>query len=72
MTNTEMLENKIRESGKKIGYLAAKCGLSYGTFRNCVLNKSEFRVSHIKVLCDELNIDTLREREAIFFAKVGE
>lgn len=72
MTNTELLENKIRESGKKVSYLATKCGLSYGGFRNCVINKSEFRASHIKVLCEELNIVTLREREAIFFAKVGE
>ena len=70
MTNTELLEQKIAESGKKKVYLAEKVGLSPQGFRNCCSNKSEFRASHIQILCDELNID-LKERQAIFFAKVG-
>lgn len=79
MTNTELLEKKIKESGKKISYLAAKCGLSYAGFRNCVTNKvnektgtmAEFKSSHIKILCEELNITKLNEKESIFFAKCG-
>lgn len=70
MTNTEMLENKIKESGKKISYLAQKCGLSYAGFRNCVTNKAEFKATHIDVLCKELGID-LKEMKHIFFAKRG-
>ena len=68
MTNTKLLEKKIRESGKKKGYLADKCGLSRAGFRNCETNKAEFGASHIKILCEELSITSLQEKEAIFFA----
>ena len=71
MTNTELLEKKIRESGLKKGYLAQKCGLSRAGFRNCVINKAEWTASQIDVLCEELVITSLREKDAIFFAKVG-
>ena len=71
MTNTELLEKKIKESGNKITYLAEKCGLSYAGFRNCVINKAEFKASHIDILSNELNITDLRARHRIFFAKRG-
>ena len=71
MTNTEKLEEKILRSGKKKGYLAKKLGLTRQGFRNCITNKSEFRASHIQILCDELHITDLRERQAIFFARSG-
>ena len=70
MTNTELLEQKIKESGKKVSYLAEKVGLSYAGFRNCVTNKAEFKATHIHILCDELGID-LKEMKRIFFAKHG-
>lgn len=70
MTNTELLEAKIKASGKKKGYLAEKCGLSPAGFWNCVNNKNgaEFKTGHILILCKELDIRTLTERDAIFFA----
>lgn len=68
MTNIELLEEKIRQSGKKKGYLAAKLGMTLATFRSYCTNKYEFRTSHINILCEELNITTLEERHAIFFA----
>ena len=68
MTNTELLEQKIAESGKKKGYLAEKCGLSRTGFSNCVKNRAEFKTSHVKILCYELNITDLAEKEAIFYA----
>ncbi len=71
MTNTELLEAKIAESGKKKGYLAQKVGLSPQGFRNCVKNEAEFKASQIQVLCEELGITTAKEKEAIFFAQVG-
>lgn len=70
MTNTELLEIKIKESGKTRRYLAKKCGLSYAGFRNCVTNKAEFKATHIDVLCYELNIN-LKEMKPIFFANRG-
>ncbi len=71
MTNKKLLEQKIKESGKKISYLAKRCGLSYAGFRNCVTNKAEFKTSHVDILCEELNITNLKEKELIFFAKCG-
>lgn len=71
MTDTEKLEQKIIDSGKTRKYLAKKCGLTYQGFRNCVTNKAEFKASQIEILCTELNITTLTEKQAIFFAKLG-
>lgn len=70
MVDTELLEAKIRESGKKKKYLAQKCGLSTNGFRNCCRNLADFRISHIAILCQELEIHTLTEMNAIFFAGV--
>ena len=70
MMNTEMLDEKIKESGKKVGYLAKKCGLSSGGFYNCRMNKAEFKASQIKILSDELGI-TPAEQQNIFFGNVG-
>ena len=71
MTNTELLERKIQESGKKKGYLAKKLGMTLATFRKYCTNQSEFRTSHIDILCEELHITSLEERHAIFFAHNG-
>jgi hypothetical protein len=70
MVNTELILLKIAESGKKKGYLAKKCGLSRQGFLNCIKNRKNayFNTSHIKILCMELSITSLKEKEAIFFA----
>ena len=68
MTNKKLLEKKIKESGKKKGFLAKRVGLSQMGFYNCLNNKAEFNASQIKVLCVELNITSLKERDLIFFA----
>ena len=69
MTNKALLEEKIKESGKKKKYLAEKCGLSMQGFRNCLNNKAEFKTGQIQILCAELGITKLTEKEAIFYAK---
>lgn len=71
MTNTELFELKVKECGKKKGYLAEKCGLSRAGFRNCETNRAEWTASQIDILCEELSITSLREKDAIFFAKRG-
>jgi hypothetical protein len=71
LTNTELLENKIRESGLKKGYLAEKCNLSRAGLRNCITNKATFNATQIQTLCEELEITSLQEKEVIFFAKKG-
>lgn len=68
MTNTDLLIKKIDESGFKRSYIAKALGLSTYGFANKVNNKTEFYSSEIKILCELLHIDTLEERENIFFA----
>ena len=68
MTNTKLLEEWIEKSGKKKKYLAEKVGLSYAGFRNCCTNKAEFTTSQVGILCEELGIRKLADKEAVFFA----
>lgn len=68
MTNTELLEWWIQKSGKKKKYLAAKVGLSLAGFRNCCINRAEFTASQIGILCAELGITRLTDKEAVFYA----
>ena len=62
MTNTALLEAKIAQSGLKKNYLAEKVGLSRAGFRNCCINKAEFKAGQIQTLCDELKITSLKEK----------
>lgn len=68
MTNIELLEAKIKASGKKKCHLAERLGLSKAGFRNLCNGKSQFRTGQVKILCEELNITDLKEKQAIFFA----
>lgn len=69
MTDTKLLTCKIDESGLKRAFIAEKLGLSpYGLSKK-INNESEFKGSEIKLLCQILNIKTLKEKEAIFFAE---
>ena len=68
-TNTELLNQVIAESGKKISYLAKACGLSRQGFDNCRNNVAEFKGSHIMILCEELGIKSFKKRELIFFVR---
>lgn len=69
MVDTELLEQKIIESGKKIGYLAEKLGISRQYFRMKCKNKADFTNRETDILCNELSITTLTEKEKIFFKK---
>lgn len=69
MVNTELFEKKVKECGKKKNHLAEKVGLSSTGFRKCVINKAEFKSSQVTILCEELGVSSLTEKEAIFFAK---
>ena len=70
MINTKLLEDKIRESGIKKKFLAEKLGMSRQTLNASISNKTEFKVSHVPVICDVLGIED-HERDRIFFAHLG-
>ena len=72
MTNTEMLQNAIRESGMKKGAIVKLMNFkSYDTLRAKVENRSEFTASEIETLCRILQLNR-EQREAIFFANDAE
>lgn len=67
MTDTQYLEKLIVESGKKKSYLAEKIGCSRQYFRMKCNNEASFTVVEVNILCEELNITKLSEKEKIFF-----
>lgn len=69
MVDTQYLENIISNSGKKKSYLASQMGCSIQSFRLKCLNKYDFKLSEVDVLCSELGITKLSEKEKIFFKK---
>jgi len=66
MTNTKLLREKIAESGYKLTYLAAQCGLSYQGFMNKVNGVSEFTAREIATLKKLLRLSG-GDCEIIFF-----
>lgn len=69
MTNIKKLEDVIKKSGLKKGFLAESIGLSRQAFSKKCKNESLFTSEEIKGLCELLNITKLSEKEQIFFAK---
>lgn len=67
MTDTQYLEELIKKSGKKKEYLAEKIGCSRQYFRMKCNNEAPFTVVEVNILCEELNITKLSEKEKIFF-----
>ena len=68
MTNTELLREKIEQSGYKLQFIAKKVGITYPGLLNKINNKSEFRANEIQALYDLLGLSEA-ERVAIFFAE---
>ena len=67
MVNTELLEQKIKESGKKKGFLAERCKLSRQGFNNCKNNLAKFTYEQVRILCLELGITDPEEEQAVFY-----
>lgn len=67
MTNVKLLQEKIRQSGLKKGYIAMKMGIAPNTFTALLNNKTEFKASQIRAICHVLNITDDAEIRAIFF-----
>lgn len=71
MTNTKLLEKKIKQSGLKKGYLAEKIGVSRTTFYALLHNSAEFKASQIKTLCEVLGVNDDETMKSIFFDQNG-
>ena len=68
MTDTKLLEALINKKGIKKGKIAEKLNVSYNTLKRKINNEAPFNASEITIMCDVLQIESLREKEAIFFA----
>lgn len=72
MTDTAKLQKYMDDSGLKQAFIAKSIGLSSYGFARKRDNLNEFTAKEIDALCKLLNINSLRERSAVFFAKEGE
>ena len=69
MTNSKLLREIIDEKGYKLKYIAEKLGLSPYGLQLKIDNKQEFKTSEVLALCELLQIESLKEKEEIFFAQ---
>jgi len=69
MTDTEAVERLIKSKGLKLKYIASYLGLTPYGFRLKLRNKQEFKTSEVSALCELLDIQSLKEKEALFFKK---
>lgn len=69
MVNTQLLEDKIKEAGKTKTYLANRIGKTIQALRLKMDNKYDFTSTEVDILCAELGITKLSEKDRIFFAK---
>ena len=69
MTDTVALNEAIKISGLKKGFIAEKLGISRFAFQKKETNVTQFKVGEIDVLCKLLGITSLKEKDRIFFAK---
>ena len=68
VTDTVALKKLISDKGLKMKFVAEFLGLSYYGFQLKVENKQEFKTSEVAALCELLGINTLEEKEKLFFA----
>ena len=67
MTNSEALRELINAKGLKLKFVAEYLGLSPYGFNLKMQNKQEFKTSEVAALCELLEIESLEEKERIFF-----
>lgn len=69
VTDTLKLRERIMQSGLKYKYIAEQMGITrYGLMQK-INNQYDFKSSEIAMLCDILRIESLEEKEKIFFAQ---
>lgn len=66
MGNPQYLDEIISLSGKKKGYLAERIGVTRQTFTKKIKDPSSFTSLQANILCEELNITKLSDRQKIF------
>lgn len=70
MTNWELLEQKITDSGLRRDFIYDKLGVTRAGWSYKKTHDVDFTQTQIARLCEVLSIDDLNEKEDIFFAKM--
>lgn len=68
MVNTILLKEKVEASGYRTAWLAEQLGISRASWSYKLNNQRSFTTDEVKLLCKLLKINSLRERNDIFFA----
>ena len=68
MTDTALLNELIDKSGYKRSFIAKSIGLSTYGLAKKINNINEFKTGEINRLCKLLKINSLEEKDRIFFA----
>lgn len=68
MTDTELLEQIIKDKGVKKGKLVEALNTSYKWLNAKIKNEKPFKAYEIQIMCDVLGIEDLELRSRIFFA----
>lgn len=69
MTNTALLREYIDKSGLKLQFIADEIGISRASLWQKITNKTEFKASEIRVLCDCLGINSKEKLDRVFFVQ---
>lgn len=69
MTNTVKLRDLIEKSGYKLKYIAGRLDITLYALQMKIDNIKEFKASEIAIMCELLNIRSLKEKDEIFFTK---
>ena len=69
MTNTALLQEKIKASGLKLEYLADLLGITRQALGNKISGRNAFNQYEVGILCRALDITTFKDICAIFFAQ---
>ena len=63
--NTKLLQQKLKDSGLKMGFIAEKLGRSRQALSDKIQGKTEFLPSEIRILCELLHLSD-DDRRLIF------
>lgn len=69
MTDSKAVKKIISEKGLKLQYIAKMLGITRYALSLKINNENEFKTSEVTAMCELLEIDDLKEKERLFFAK---
>ena len=68
LVNTTLLKEKVKTSGYRTGWIAEQLGISRASWSYKLNGQRGFATDEVMMLCRILKINSLKERNDIFFA----